>query len=199
METKKDNMLYAVLCCIGLGLAGALIFGLILYFGYISWIGAYLVVALSALGYKLFTKRKLEFKDYLIIGVVSVVLAVAAFLIGSAVGVMSVFAKSGLEISFKDSFKAIFDPASLGLGLSTEDCNAIRSAFMRDGIISFVMLALGMVSVFYYDRKQIKHQTTSADVVEIQPEQYVEPVDAEDNAEQNKEEPAKENNDKPKE
>ena len=164
---KKDNMLYAILCCIGLGVCGAIVFGIILYAGYISWIGAYLVVFLAGLGYKMFIKtRNLKATDYIIIASISLVLAVLAFIIGNTLSVISILADEGYLISFGDAVRVMFNPASFEL--SAEDCKTITSAVLKDALISFVMIVIGILTVFYYDKKNSKAKTanTQSEVID---------------------------------
>lgn len=149
IQEKKPNLLLAILSAVGLGLIGAVLWGLLYYAGYIAWAAAYVTILLSAWGYKKIYK-KLDVKGYIIIGVISIVEIIVAMLIALDLSVMIELAKEGFSISFGETFSLMFEV----IGANAE----IRNGLIVDIVLSLVCIAAGMITLYFIDRSTKKKQ-----------------------------------------
>ncbi|MGN1221927.1 MAG: hypothetical protein ACI4TT_01675 [Christensenellales bacterium] len=130
---KKPQLWLAILCAVGLGLAGCLLWGLLYYYGYIAWIAAFIVVLAAAWGYKKFN-LKMDKKGYAIVSAISFVEIIATMFIVIAILVADV--ENGFNILFNDV--------------------DFVTAFITDIILSVVMIVLALVSFRQMEKRMVK-------------------------------------------
>lgn len=140
---KKPNLWLAILCAIGIGLAGCVLYGLLYYAGYIAWLAAYIVVVGSAWGYKKFNK-KMDGKGYAIITAISVI---GIFLSMYFALVIVVGTKFGLSAG--EAFEQVWNLVQTNSDL--------RVAVIRDAVLTIIFIALGILSYFFYERRLAKN------------------------------------------
>lgn len=143
---KQPKLWLAILTAIGLGLVGCLLWGLLYYFGYLAWLGGYVVVVAAAWGYQKFN-LKLDKKGYFIISAIAVVEIALTMLITLNIVVMQT-AGTG----FFDSFALLSDLLAANSELS--------SALITDAILSLVFIALGLITYFITEKKKAKQNKT---------------------------------------
>jgi len=156
IQEKRPNLFLAILCAVGLGLVGAVLWGLLYYTGYIAWAAAYFTILLSAWGYKKIYK-KLDVKGYIIVGVISIVEIVVAMLIALDLSVLIELTKEGFNASFGEVFSLMFEVIA---------ANAeIRNDLIIDVVLSLVCIAVGMLTLYLINRragKQTKPNTAES-------------------------------------
>ncbi|MGN1200802.1 MAG: hypothetical protein ACI4R8_00865 [Candidatus Caccovivens sp.] len=144
---KRPTLWLAILCAVGLGLAGCLLWGLLYYVGYIAWIAAFVVVWASAWGYKKFN-LKMDIKGYIIVSVISVVEIILTIFI-----VLAIVVSSELGVGLDEGFYWMFEI----VGQNAE----VKNALIIDVVLSVVMIVLAFVSFFFAERKMAKKANNS--------------------------------------
>ena len=134
---KQPNLLFAILTAIGLGLVGCVLYGVLYYVGYVAWIASLVVVLASSWGYRYFYK-KMDWKGYLTISIVSIVgLLITMFL------ALTIFVAKEFGMSFGAAFKQLFTLIN--------DRSDIRAAVVKDGVLTAVFTLLGILFYWFYE------------------------------------------------
>lgn len=147
VQEKQPNLLLAILCAIGMGLVGCLLWGLLYYIGFIAWAGAYVIVVAAGWGYKKFN-LKLDAKGYIIIGVIALVEAVVTLFVTLNIAVMIGLADEGIKMSFFECFGAIMDIIKVDAD--------IRSGVIQDAVLSVVFIGVGLLTFYLLEHKKQK-------------------------------------------
>lgn len=139
---KQPNLLYAILSAIGLALVGCVLYGVLYYVGYIAWIASLVVVLASGWGYKHFNK-KMDWKGYLTITIVSVAGLIITMFIA-----LTIYVAKEFGMSFGAAFKQLFTLIN--------DRSDIRSAVVKDGVLTAVFTLLGILFYWFNEMRATK-------------------------------------------
>lgn len=139
---KQPNLLYAILSAIGLALVGCVLYGVLYYVGYIAWIASLVVVLASGWGYKHFNK-KMDWKGYLTITIVSVAGLIITMFIA-----LTIYVAKEFGMSFGAAFKQLFTLIN--------DRSDIRSAVIKDGALTAVFTLLGILFYWFNEMRATK-------------------------------------------
>lgn len=140
--TQSPNFLFAILTAIGLALIGCALYGVLYYVGYIAWLVSYVTILLSAWGYKHFNK-KMDWKGYLVVALVSIAGLLVTMFITLALVVQKEF-----NCTFSVAVRDLFDL----LNTNTK----LRTYVIRDGVLTAVFTLLGLLSYFVYEKRASK-------------------------------------------
>ena len=147
VQEKQPNLLLAILCAIGMGLVGCLLWGLLYYIGYIAWVGAYVIVVAAGWGYKKFN-LKMDAKGYIIIGIISLVESIVTLFVTLDIAVLIGLADEGIKMSFFECFGAIMDIISADA--------SVRGGVIQDAVLSVVFIGIGLLTFYLIERKRQK-------------------------------------------
>ncbi len=158
---EKPKLWLAILVGIALGLVGCVLWGLLYFLKYISWIAAFVIVFLIAWGYKKFN-LKLEKKDYIIISVIAVVEVLITMFLTLNISVYLALMDSGY--TFFETTSIMFEV----IGSNTE----LTVGFIIDAVLSLVCLVIGVVCYRAYDKRktqQLENLKKPTDAVDVTP------------------------------
>ena len=160
---EKPKLWLAILVGIALGLVGCVLWELLYFLKYISWIAAFVIVFLIAWGYKKFN-LKLEKKDYIIISVIAVVEVLITMFLTLNISIYLVLINSGYDYTF-------FETTSLMFEVIGADSSLIISCVV-DAVLSLVCLVIGVVCYRAYDKRktqQLEELKKPTDAVDVTP------------------------------
>lgn len=164
---KKNSLFLAILCAIGMGFVGSLLWGVMYYLGYIAWIASFLTAFLAMWGFKKIYKKS-DWKAYVAVSIISVIEIFVVMLFALDFAIMSEFAKHNVSVSFGDVFNIMFE----FIGSSPE----IKNALIVDCVLSLLFIAVGLVLCFVVEKQQAKKQKEANRNAEIDNLQNVEDV-----------------------
>lgn len=145
---KKPNLFLAILTAIGMGLIGAVLWGILYYFGYIAWIAAFVIMIAAGWAYKKFN-LKLDIKGYIIITIITIIEIALALLISLNIAVMQ-----AAGTGFFESFGLLSNLVAATPELSR--------AIIADSVLSLVFVVVGLVTFIIVEKKTSKQSQTQS-------------------------------------
>lgn len=142
---KQPKLWLAIMCAIGMGLVGCLLWGLLYYFNVIAWAAGFAIVFGAAWAYKKFN-LKFDKKGYFIISAIAVVEVILTMFVTINISCLILLSKEGINISFFECFKLMFDV--IGSDPAT------KTAVITDSILSLVCIGVGLLGFFFIEKRR---------------------------------------------
>ena len=148
-KTKENNYLLSLLAGFGLAFVGGLIYGLLYYFGFVAYLGAYLVFVLATIGFKKASKKSmLAKKDYIILSLLSIlVVAITMFI------TLTIVIALEAGVNFGNAFSKLINM----LGDSK-----VVTTVISDLIWGVAFVIAGAVSMFFVEKRKAKQEAEEA-------------------------------------
>ena len=147
-QNGQPSLLKAIMLSAAFGLIGCVVFGVLYYFGFIAFIGAYLIFSLACYGYKKFNNNVIDKKGYAIVVAISIVELFIAILIALSVVIMREISGVGLMNALS------FIPDLMELSPD------FKSALISDIVISIIFVFVGLLFDIIQAKKRAKMNGT---------------------------------------
>ena len=148
-QEKQPRLSLAIVCAIGMGLAGCLLFGLLYFLGFIAWASGLVVVMAAAWGYQKFN-LKMDKKGYVIITVIALVEMLLTILVSLNLEVYIYLVDQGYKISFAESTRLVIEVIN--------ESADVRSAVVVDAVLSVICVGVGVLVFYLIQRKKEKDE-----------------------------------------